>query len=334
MNDHADHSRNDTPSGGERDASRHGSRLATAARWVLPFVVSAAFLAWVLSGVDAGAVMAELTPAVARIFVPALIVFLAITLLIEAVCLVLVVSHTRPFSDLVVAARIKAASYLLGILNYALGAGALTVLLRRRAGMPLSEAAGAVLVIGLFDLGSLIAMAITGLALLGSEGTAVRVGVVALAGAAIVAGFAVLRAPVAMGPFDRVRELRLFHAARTLPVGLLARLAALRFGFVACFVGMAWATLGAFEVQVPALPLVVNTSLLLLVAALPIAAAGLGTGQAVFIALFRRWAPDETLLAASLLLSFALIVTRSAMGLFFAGEFAREAMAHREEAGS
>jgi hypothetical protein len=245
-----------------------------------------------------------------------------------------VVSHTVPFSSLMVAARIKAASYLLGILNYALGAGALTVLLRRRARMPLAEAAGAVFVLGLFDLGSLLGMVIVGLALMGTDTAGVQVGVVALAGAAIVGGFAVLRAPVALGPIDRLRELRVFHAARTLPLSLLLRLCVLRLAFVASFVALAWATLAAFGVYIPTLPLVVNVSVMLLVAALPIAAAGLGTGQVVFVALFDRYAPAETLLAASLLLSFGLIVTRSALGLLFAREFASEAMAHREEAGA
>ena len=80
------------------------------------------------------------------------------------------------------------------------------------------------------------------------------------------------------------------------------------------------------------MPLMVNVSVMLLVAALPIAVAGLGTGQVVFVALFERYAPAETLLAASLLLSFGLIVVRSAMGLLFAHEFAREAIAHRDEA--
>jgi len=307
------------------------SRLQQALRWGLPFAVSAALLAWILSGLDVSEVLRQVTPQVAIRFGPPLLVFLLVTLLIDSLSIIVVVSYSRPFRSLAVAARIKAASYLLGILNYALGAGALTVLLRRRAAMSLADAAGAVFVIGLFDLGSLISLVVIGLSLMGSSAAGVQVGVVIGAGLAIIAGFAVLRAPIAMGPFDRVRELQVFHAARTLPIGLLARLAALRFAFVGCFMGLAWATMWAFEVEVPWLALIVNVSIMLLVAALPIAAAGLGTGQLVFVALFEPWAPAETLLAASLLLSFALIVTRALMGLAFAREFASEALAASRE---
>lgn len=307
------------------------SRAATIARWVIPFLVSGSLLAWILSGMDVGRVFERLTLEVAMVFVPALLGFVVVALFIEAVCLVLVVSQSVAFSSLLLAARIKAASYLLSIINYALGAGALAVLLRRRAGMPLAEAAGSVFVIGLFDLGSLLAFVVVGLALMGTDTPGVQAGVVALAGAAIVAGFAFLRAPVSMGPLDRLRELKIFRAARTLPIALLIRLGLLRGFFVGGFIVLAWATLAAFDVSVPMLPLIVNTCVMLLVAALPIAAAGLGTGQLVFVALFERWAPAETLLAASLLLSFGMIVTRSTLGLLFAREFASEAIAHRED---
>lgn len=313
-------------------AARPGSSaIGRIARVALPFAVSAALLAWVLDGVDVRAVFAHVTPDVAVVFAPALGVFLAISLLLEALCLVAVVSHSRPFHDLVVAARIKAASYPLGLVNYALGTGATAVLLRRRAGMTLAEAAGAVFVIGLFDLGSLIAFVLVGAGLMGTSTPGLRAGVVLLAGGAIVAGFAVLRAPVRMGAFDRIRELEVLRDARTLPIALLARLGVLRLLFVGSFIGLAWATLTAFSVSVPPLDLVVNTSLVLLVSALPIAVAGLGTGQLVFVSLFERFAPTETLLAASLTLSFGLIVTRAAIGLAMAREFTAEALAAREE---
>ena len=63
-----------------------------------------------------------------------------------------------------------------------------------------------------------------------------------------------------------------------------------------------------------------------LVAALPIAVAGLGTSQAAFVYLFADIAPAERLLAMSLVLSFGIISLRAAMGLCFARELTREAL--------
>ena len=97
--------------------------------------------------------------------------------------------------------------------------------------------------------------------------------------------------------------------------------------FIASFILLSWTTMNAFAVFVPWLELVVKVAVMLLVAAIPIAVAGLGTGQKVFVELFAGHAPPETLLAASLTLSFGLIVSRAMMGLFFAREYTREAYA-------
>jgi hypothetical protein len=307
------------------------SPLGRLARLALPFVVSAVLLAWVLSGVDLRAVVGHLTPDVALVFVPALLIFIAVSLSIEALCLVAVVSHSRPFRDVLVAARIKAASYPLGLVNYALGAGATAVLLRRRTGMTLSEAAGSVLVIGLFDLGCLIGCVLVGIGMMGAATPGLQAGIVVAVGVAIVAGFAVLRAPMRLGALDRIRELEVFHDARTLPIPLLVRLGVLRLAFVGSFIALVWTTLHAFGVRVPPLDLIVDTSVLLLVSALPIAVAGLGTGQVVFVGLFQRFASAETLIAASLTLSFGMIVIRAVIGLAFAREFTAEALAARHE---
>lgn len=310
---------------GKRSGLRRGMRVG------LPFAVSVAFIAWVLQGQDVAAVVSAVTPRVLAWFVPGLLAFLAITLYIEAICLMIVVRDHHGETHLLEAARMKAASYLLAIVNYALGAGAVSILLRRRTSLSLSDAAGVVLLIGLFDLGSLLLAASVCGMLLGSEGTGVRLIGVAVAMAAIVAGFVVLRAPQPLGPLDRLRDLEIFRAARTVSAACLAKLGVLRAAFIATFILLSWTTMNAFAVYVPWLELVVKVSLLLLVSAIPIAVAGLGTGQAVFVELFRDHAPSEVLLAASLTLSFGLIVSRAIIGGVFAREFTREAWKSQQE---
>jgi len=310
---------------------RSQARLRRLLRLGLPFLVSVAFIIWVLQGQDIDAVWASITPRVAAWFIPGLLAFLAITLYIEAVCLKLVVHDYHAETSLIEAARMKAASYLLAILNYAIGAGAVSVLLHRRTSLSLADAAGVVLLIGLFDLGSLLVSATVCTLLVGSTGAGVRVAGVVGAIASIVIGFVVLRAPQPMGPLDRLRQLEIFRAARTVSAGCLLRLGALRAAFIATFILLAWTTMNAFAVFVPALELVMKVSLLLLVSAIPIAVAGLGTGQKVFVELFAGHAPSETLLAASLTLSFGLIVSRAIIGGLFAREFTREVWGARDD---
>jgi hypothetical protein len=301
-------------------------------RWGLPFLVSTLLLIWIFQDIDFNELAGQLTPSAGRIFIPALLVFLVVSLLIEAICLVDVVSHTHRLSSLLVAARIKAASYPLGIVNYALGIGAVTVLLRRRVGMSLAEAAGAVMVIGLFDLASLMGIIAIGAALMGAPTPGLQAGVLVIAAAAIALGFAVLRAPMSLGWLDRLRDWPVLKAARTLPWPILLRLASLRLVFTGNFIALGWAVLDGFGINgVPILSLAVNICILLVVAALPIAAAGLGTGQVVFVELFKAWGEPATLLAASLTLSIGLIVTRAAIGLVFAREFTAEALTAQQD---
>jgi hypothetical protein len=62
------------------------------------------------------------------------------------------------------------------------------------------------------------------------------------------------------------------------------------------------------------------------VSALPIAVAGLGTGQIAVVEAFGRFADRETLLVLSLILSAGLLSLRAAMGLLMAREFTREVL--------
>ena len=70
---------------------------------------------------------------------------------------------------------------------------------------------------------------------------------------------------------------------------------------------------------------VVGVAALALVAALPIAVAGIGTSQVAFVCLFRHWVSPDVLLACSLVFSVTLGVMRAGFGLLFARELVSEA---------
>jgi hypothetical protein len=300
-------------------------------KWVLPFVVSAGILAFLLSRIETRGLLGRMTFDVAVVLVPAMLAYAGLTLWIEATSLVRLVPISRDVFGLWTAARVKAASYLIYIINYALGAGSLTLLLRRRAGLALSEAGGIVMLVALFDLGFLLLIATLGAALYGTEAATLRAGVIAGAGIGLVGGFVVLRTPRPLGPLERLRSMALFRAARTSSLGLLIELAMLRLLFVLSFLSVAWATLMAFDIRVPIGDVVVNIAIVALISTLPIAVAGLGTGQAAFVFMFRQWGDQETLLACSLAFSAGLILTRAGIGFACSQEFVREALAAARE---
>jgi hypothetical protein len=299
-------------------------------RWLerlVPLAVSAAALSWLFATLEVSALVDALSWSVAAVLVPALLAYGAFSLWLEARSLRRLVRRAPPGFGAWTAARVKCASYLLGIVSYALGAGALTVLLRRRAGIGLGESASVVLMISSLDLLLLLLLAGIGAATGPADAGVVRVGVAALFGFGFFGGLVLVRAPLRMAPLERVRSLAIFEVLRHTPMSILLEVALLRLCFTVAFIALGGSAFAAFGVAVQAGELVVGIMVVALVAALPIAVAGLGTGQLAFVTVFRGLAEPELLLAVSLVLSAGLILLRVGMGLAFAREFTREALA-------
>jgi Lysylphosphatidylglycerol synthase TM region len=292
----------------------------------LPIAVSGFVLVWLLARVDLSAVRTALDARVAAIMIPSLLIFAFATLGIEALSIQRLVPRTRADFDLWSAARIKCASYLPGVIHYTLGVGGLAVLLRRRTALSLIDAVGIVLLIASTDLLIVLTTAAASAAVIGQYPAGVRTGLVVCVVVGLFGGLALLRAPGSLGPLDRVRSLSLFEGLRRLPTGRLIELLGLRALFSVCFVAGCASAFFAFEVPAPPARLIGGVMLVALVAALPIAVAGLGTSQAAFVYLFSDIAPAERLLAMSLVLSFGILAVRAAMGLAFARELTREAL--------
>ncbi len=300
------------------------------ARRVLPAIVSLGALSALLSQVDTRALVGALSWKIAAWLVPALLLYGAATLAIEALCLVLLVRPRSLDFGLWTAARLKCASYLLLSLHYALGVGALSVLLRRRTGLPLGESAGITVLIFAADVVAVFALASAGVAFLGLD---LPAGWILLGlGAALVAGLALLRSPASLGPLEGLRQLSFFDALRRAQLSQLLALLCLRGLFSSCFVAVTGAAFLCFDLF-PELPRLASGILVVaMVSALPIAVGGLGTSQAAFLYVFRGLAEPERLLAVSLVLTAGMIALRVGMGLAFAREYAREALSQLQDA--
>lgn len=298
---------------------------------VVPVVVSIAALTYVFADFDVR-VLGKLSWQIVLVMLPAVLGYGAITLVIEAVSLMRLIDPPASFTSLT-AAKIKSASYLLGILNYALGVAALTILLRRRARLGLGESASVVVLISAVDLVVVIAFLSVGLAFAESGDAVVRTGVVTLVGIGFFGGMLLLRMPHSLGPLERIRSLAIFDALRTTPADRLGQLLLLRAVFSVCFVAVGGASFAAFQVPVEVGRLVVGMMILAVIGALPIAVAGLGTGQIAAVYVFKDVAPPEMLITISLVLSGGLIALRAALGILFAREYTREALQETRAAG-
>lgn len=301
------------------------SRRKMLVQRVLPVVVSLGVLGFLFQSVDFGLVIAALNWQVVGYLVPALIVYGALTLFLEAASLTILMTTKPEGFGMWTAARIKCASYLLGIVNFALGAGALTILLRRRANLNLAESASVVITITSVDLVILMMMTAAG-ALSGAGPTGANAGLFVILVVAFVVGMTVLRMPASLGPIERLRSLTIFQALRTTPLSLLGKLAVFRVLFTSSFIALGGAAFAGFDVAISLSDLVVGMVFVGIVSALPIAIAGLGTGQVAVVAVFGHLADRETLLALSLVLTAGMLLLRTGMGLVMAREYMKEAL--------
>jgi len=294
-------------------------------RAVLPVAVTLGIFYAISRRIDWLDAFAHIRAETLVLLVPALILWAAASLFVDAVSLQR--SGSEPgLASFTSMARLKAATYPLGILHYALGAGALVVLLRRRAGLALADATGAVMLIAAFDLLALLAIAALAGAWVAADGVGVRAGIlgIALLGAPI--GLWLLRTERSLGPLEALRGLAMLRAARELPTAQLLQLLGLRALFVVVFVALGAAALASFDLHPHFGELIVGFAQVALVAALPIAVAGLGTSQAAFLYVFHALAPADELLACSVALSAGMIVVRVGLGALFVREFSLPAM--------
>lgn len=305
----------------EQGAETMTRRLA---KWGIPAAISLAAVVYLSRIIDFASLSDLLTARAAAILFAALIVYGVWSLLFDALTLKRLVHANRSDFTLVTAARVKAASYLLALAHYTLGAAALALLVRRRAGVGLAKAAGIVMLIMMFDLGIVLSLVAVGATLVSETQVELQLGLIVAVIAVIAGGLSLLRAPFSLGPLDRIRDLELFHTARTIPARDLVELGLLRLAFVMGFELMGWAALYAFQIDVPFGALLVNFSGVVLVAMLP-AIAGIGPSQIAMVEFFKLYGTPESLLACSLAMSAGLIVMRALTGIVFARELGREA---------
>jgi hypothetical protein len=198
----------------------------------LPVVVSLGLLAWLLASFDIRAILGAVDARVAAVLLPCVLVWGTVTLGLEAISIYRLLPARPASFTLGTAARIKCASYMLGIIHLALGGAGLTVLLRRSTGVTLGRAAGLVLLIMLTDLVVTLSAGVLGTTFSAQAAAALPVGLLGAIAAAIVLGVALLRAPARMGPLESIRSLSVFVALRETPLPRLLELFAVRCLFV------------------------------------------------------------------------------------------------------
>ena len=113
---------------------------ASALRYALPFIGSAALLAILVQRIDASEIAARLDASTLSGLVPAFLAYGAVSLWLEALSLARATRAAGTNASLWTWARIKAASYPLNLVHYTIGVAGLTYLLQRRTELETARA--------------------------------------------------------------------------------------------------------------------------------------------------------------------------------------------------
>ncbi|MBI3128384.1 MAG: flippase-like domain-containing protein [Candidatus Tectomicrobia bacterium] len=211
---------------------------------------------------------------------------------------------------------VRAATYIVSIINTQLAQAGLALYIHRRFGTPLVKLAGTVGALILLEVTNLYLFATLGM--LSFPGRAPAALLLAPAALAVV-WWAVMRAARGgLGPLGRrlgsgellasFRELRLRQAAAVL---------ALKGSMTLLSVFVHGQALRFFGIEIPFLHLLAFLPVVFFIGALPVTVAHLGTSQAAWIFFFRGQAPEADLLAYSLASHLTFMLANGCFGLVF-----------------
>lgn len=180
---------------------------------------------------------------------------------------------------------VRGATYLLALVNYALGQGAIVYFVNRSRGVPVSRGTAAVLLVMGINVLMLLALATLGLIFVPQHDR--RLGVVV---AIAYAGLAVYVALVLIKP-------RFLASKPVFDVLLTARLTdylkgmAARAPHILSLLALTYTSMRAFHIDVPPGQAVLCLPMVYFVAVLPISPQGLGTTEAMMTFFFAKYAP-------------------------------------------
>lgn len=298
------------------------SRLKT---W-LPWVVATAILAFLVASVDRQALLRAISTGPYELLlglVPLVVLSILSADVLAIQATFRLTGIAAPYRGLWVA---RGATYLLGLLSAAVGQGGMGLYLHKSGATPL-RAAGTILVLFVTQGGTLILIAGTGAAALAASGVETPLGGPLLA--LLAGGFALGLLVIGLKPrwLTRFEILAPFFEA-----GVRGFLAAVvwRLPHVLSLAGGLWLGLRLWGVPVPLAEGAVRLSGVLLIAAMPVAPAGLGTTELALVKLMSPFAPHtdaatqaSSILAFSLLYHLFAIAVQVVIGLVCLGRLTR-----------
>jgi hypothetical protein len=264
----------------------------------LAWLVTIAFLGYLFSTVSVPQVLRALKDDARAWTVPVMVALVFVVYLADSVAIWKTFGWfvaRLSFREVLV---VRGATYLLALINFALGQGAIVYFVYRSRGVPLLRGAAAVLLVVGIDVLTLLMLASLGLAMAAEIPPALKI--LVAVGYGIFGLYIVL---VVVKP-RWLTSRPLFDVLLTAGLSGHVKALVVRLPHVSSLVLFSYASLRAFGVAVPLAQAVLYLPVIYFIAVLPISVQGLGTSQAAMVFFFAQYAPIDR--AAAVVLASSL----------------------------
>jgi uncharacterized membrane protein YbhN (UPF0104 family) len=295
------------------------TRYARVVKWLVALFV----LVYLFNQVDTSKVLSAMALARMDLYLPLAMLFVILWFLIESQNLMFLFTlfgHEIPFRDMRI---IRGSSYLLMIINYNLGLGAMAWYLKKRNNISLIRASSVMFFYYFVESVGITLFALGGCLLILSDNPPLYSKIVWIAGCmggSYIALFFMVRLIPRKGIFGRIRSNPLFEALHEATFSGFLQLAGLRVIYFAAFIVFFYFGLQCFDVHVPFSSLIGLVPVIFFIGNIPVTPFGIGTIQAAMLFFFKPFGAAEHILSFSVVYSATLLFLRAPIGLVYMGK--------------
>ena len=303
------------PTQGSLGAKKAPGRLRSLAPWLGALGIFA-FLFWEVPIAEVGSAASN---ARLDLFLPEMIVAVVFWFLLDSRALAYVITRFNAPLAWGEARSMRGVTYMLTVLNWNVGTAAIVVYLKRFKSVPALESTSS-----LFLYGNCDALIMLGLALVGSSVFAATSTIETLrdvAGVTFSVQAILLLLLAASFPawrwLGKVRSASIVRSYRLAKLKDFGFIVFIKLAYFLVFIWIFWAGSHAFGIEIPFLLALASAPVIMLVAAIPVTPAGLGTQAAAMVFFWSDYGDKAEILAFGLVFPVALTALRCLLGLVY-----------------
>ena len=309
----------DIDRGPASQASREGLSAPGWLRSVAPWLAALGIVVFLLWEVPIAQVGSAARNARLDLFVPEIIAAVIFWFLLDSRALAYLITRFNAPLAWSEARSMRGITYLLTALNWNVGTAAIVVYLKRFKSVPALESTSSLFLYGNCDALIMLGLALVGSSVFVATSTIETLRHVAGVTFLIQAGLLFLLAASIPGWrwLSRVRNASIIRSYRLASPADFAFIVLIKLVYFLVFIWIFWAGSHAFGIEIPFALALASAPVIMLVAAIPIAPAGLGTQAAAMVFFWSDYGEQAEIVAFGLVFPIALTLGRCLLGLLY-----------------